>query len=74
MIIFQLVSIFIPESQENYKLFTTIGLIVFSLYVMYDTNNILLKYQNSDIDCVRGSLDYYLDIVNLFTLSLRNER
>lgn len=74
MIIYQIVSMFIPESQANYKLFTTIGLIVFSLYVMYDTNQILLKYQNSDIDCVRGSLDYYLDIVNLFTLSLRNER
>ena len=39
---------------------------LFSLFIMYDTNNILLRYSGKN-DCIRGALDYYLDILNLFT-------
>lgn len=48
----------------------TAGLILFSIFILYDTNRILLKYHNVNIDCIRGALDYYLDILNIFSFSL----
>ena len=37
-------------------------------YILYDTNNILLKTSgNGGDDCIRGGLDYYMDILNLFS-------
>jgi hypothetical protein len=38
-----------------------------------DTNNILLKYKNSDNDCINGALQYYLDIINIFMNSFSND-
>lgn len=51
-------------------LFTTsniisiIGIIIFSIYVIYDTNKILQKNYYGDF--ITASLDYYLDVLNLF--------
>ncbi len=72
LIITQIVSIFIPDNQKYYKYITSFGLILFSLFVLYDTNNILLKYENKGIDCIRGALDYYLDVINIFLYSLND--
>lgn len=72
LIIIQIVSIFIPENQKYYKYITSFGLILFSLFILYDTNNILLKYENKGIDCIRGALDYYLDVINIFLYSLND--
>ena len=68
LIIFQITSFFLPASESRRKIMTTLALIIFSGYILFDTNNILLKYKdkNSDIDCIRGALDYYLDIINIF--------
>ena len=66
LIIIQITSLFIHESKATNRLATIFGLIIFSLYILYDTNNILLKYKNSNVDCITGALDYYLDIVNIF--------
>lgn len=52
---------------SNYYL-SHIAVLVFSLFIVYDTNNILLKYKNNDkTHCIMGALDYYFDILNLFT-------
>ena len=43
---------------------TGFGLILFSIYIVYDTNRILQKDYFGDF--VTASLDYYLDIINIF--------
>ncbi len=49
----------------TYKTILTIGIVLFSLYVIYDTNQILQRNYNGDF--VTASIDYYLDIINIFT-------
>ena len=48
-----------------------ISLVIFILYIIYDTNKILLKYDNTTQFCITGALDYYLDIINIFIDMLR---
>ena len=43
---------------------TGFGLMLFSIYIVYDTNRILQKDYFGDF--VTASLDYYLDIINIF--------
>lgn len=73
IIIYQIVLIFLPPSQSQMRFVVTFVLILFSIFILYDTNNILLKYKNNDVDCIRGALDYYLDIINIFVYSLHNQ-
>ena len=66
---------FSKNSTGYNKIISIISVVLFSLYILYDTNNILLKYKNTNkVDCIRGSLDYYLDVLNLFTsyLDIKN--
>mgnify|MGYP003325965619 CR=1 FL=1 len=48
------------------KVLSIISLVIFILYIIYDTNTILLKYDNTNKYCISGALDYYLDIINIF--------
>lgn len=52
------------------KMLSVITIILFSAYVIYDTNVIL--HRNYDGDFIAASLSYYLDIMNLFSGSLNN--
>jgi FtsH-binding integral membrane protein len=45
--------------------FSVIGVLLFSLYIIYDTNIILRREYYGDF--ITASMDYYLDIINLFT-------
>ena len=45
--------------------------LIFMLYIIYDTNKILLKYNNTNDYCIIGALDYYLDVINIFIDLLR---
>jgi len=47
------------------KFLSYIGLLLFAVYVVYDTNIIMQRNYNGDF--ITASLDYYLDILNLFT-------
>jgi FtsH-binding integral membrane protein len=64
LIIVQVVVLFSGKSSMFVKTFSVIGLIIFSLYIIYDTNNILQREYYGDF--VTASLDYYLDIINIF--------
>lgn len=66
LIITQLVFMFIGNYDTYQKIFAVISLVIFILYVIYDTNKILLKYKNTTDFCITGSLDYYLDVINIF--------
>jgi FtsH-binding integral membrane protein len=69
LIIVRLVNLF-TNSFSN-KLLATVGTLVFSLYVLYDTHTILQRDYNDDF--INASMAYYLDITNLFTNILRSE-
>ena len=49
------------------KSFTKIGILIFALFVLYDTNQILQRNYRGDF--IDASVDYFTDIINLFTLS-----
>jgi FtsH-binding integral membrane protein len=64
LIIFQIVVIFSGKSPIYQRAIYFISLILFSLYIIYDTNAILQRNYNGDF--ITASLDYYLDIFNIF--------
>jgi len=72
LIIIEILNIFMNTYSLFYKIISFISLLLFSLYVIYDTNIILQRNYNGDF--IRASLDYYFDIINLFSseLSLNN--
>ena len=67
-----IVQIFIIQSSLLYKIIVVSLLMLFSVYIVYDTNNILQRDYSGDF--ITASLDYYLDIINIFSnlLSLTN--
>lgn len=48
----------------SHKTITAIGIVIFSLYIIYDTNKILQRNYYGDF--ITASIDYYLDIINMF--------
>jgi|TARA_B110000444_G_scaffold174754_1_gene163448 FtsH-binding integral membrane protein len=47
--------------------YTKIATLIFALFVVYDTNQILQRNYSGDF--VNASLDYFIDIINLVRLS-----
>ena len=64
LIIAQLFSLF-HKSTMLVKTIAAIGIVIFSGYIIYDTNTILQRNYYGDF--ITASLDYYLDILNIFT-------
>lgn len=64
LIIAQIFSLF-HRSTMLIKTLAAIGIIIFSGYIIYDTNVILQRNYYGDF--ITASLDYYLDILNIFT-------
>jgi FtsH-binding integral membrane protein len=64
LIIVRIVFMFIPSSSGTKRYLTIFSLFLFSVYIIYDTNNILQR--NYFGDFITASLDYYLDIINIF--------
>jgi FtsH-binding integral membrane protein len=57
----------ITPGNKNY---TKLGMLIFMLYIVYDTNQILQRNYGGDF--VSASLDYFIDIINLLSLSEEN--
>lgn len=64
LIIAQIFSLF-QKSTMLTKTLAAIGIVIFSGYIIYDTNTILQRNYYGDF--IQASLDYYLDILNIFT-------
>ena len=64
LIFIQIVFVFSGTTYKTQKYVAFFGLILFSLYVIYDTNKILQRNYYGDF--ITASLDYYLDIINIF--------
>jgi FtsH-binding integral membrane protein len=65
LVIVTIVQFFIAKSSLLKKILVIGSLLIFSLYIMYDTNNILQRNYYGDF--ITASLDYYLDIINIFS-------
>ena len=65
LIIAKLVNMLGPQLSTTKKILSYIGLGLFSLFVVYDTSQILSRDYYGDF--ITASLDYYLDILNLFS-------
>ena len=57
----------IQDANQLQKWLSGAGIGVFGLYVAYDTNNILKRADYYQGDFITASMDYYLDIINLFS-------
>jgi FtsH-binding integral membrane protein len=68
LIIISIVEYFIVQSSLLKKLIVIASLIIFSIYIVYDTNTILQR--DYDGDFITASLNYYLDLINIFSALL----
>tara|TARA_Y100000768_G_scaffold387153_1_gene377468 strand:- start:401 stop:1111 length:711 start_codon:yes stop_codon:yes gene_type:complete len=68
LISIRIIGFFMPYTSEFNKMIAGISIVLFSIYIIYDTNIILLRYNavNYGRDCIVGALDYYLDTINIF--------
>ena len=62
--------IFLRIVSPNKKEYTKIGMSIFALFVVYDTNQILQRNYSGNF--VNASLDYFTDIVNLLTFAVED--
>jgi len=74
-----LIMSFFPSTSTGRIIYSSIGALIFSIYIVIDTQSIVggnnRKYQISSEEYIFASLMLYLDIINLFTyiLSILNE-
>jgi FtsH-binding integral membrane protein len=64
LILVRVVTMFMKTSNNLHKGIAICALLLFSMFIVYDTNNILQR--DYDGDFVTASLDYLLDILNIF--------
>ena len=64
LIIFQITSLFLGSYTMFAKGLAILSLMIFSGFVVYDTNRILQRNYYGDF--ITASIDYYLDIINIF--------
>ena len=64
LLLIRLINLFSGALSGFSKLLSVIGILLFSLYIIYDTNIILQRNYSGDF--ITASLDYYLDIINIF--------
>jgi FtsH-binding integral membrane protein len=66
LLVARIFTMFSEKTEEYKKWLSTFGIGIFGLYIAYDTNNILKRADYYQGDFVTASMDYYLDIINLF--------
>jgi FtsH-binding integral membrane protein len=64
LILVRVVTMFMKTSSNLHKGIAICALLLFSMFIVYDTNNILQR--DYDGDFVTASLDYLLDTLNIF--------
>ena len=64
LIIVSIVSMFMKSYDTYHKAISVFALLLFSIFIIYDTNTILQRKYLGDF--ITASIDYYLDILNIF--------
>jgi len=72
LLIARIFTMFSKKTEELNKWLSGLGIVIFGLYVAYDTNNILKRADYYQGDFVTASMDYYLDIINVFSNMLHS--
>ena len=70
LIITGIISLCVGISSIAHTIYLYFGLLVFCLYILLDTNQILLNKRYRQ-DFVSASMGYYLDILNVFVKLLK---
>lgn len=74
LIIAHVVMIFRPPNKNIKRIVLYIGIVIFSLFIVYDTNEVLLnKYNIYKDDFITPALSFYIDFINIFTRFLHLE-
>jgi FtsH-binding integral membrane protein len=73
LLLVQIIGFFIPYESAFHKIIIIVGLLLFSVYVVYDTNKILMT---NITNVFLAALNFYLDFINLFIriLSLKSSK
>ena len=71
LLVYRISLIFIPVEYNFKKIMFVISILLFSIFIIYDTNVLLLKGKNKD--CISFAMNYYLDILNIFSSFLNSE-
>ena len=64
LLLIRITQLFIPTSSLTKKFIAIFSIMLFSVYIIYDTNSILQRNYYGDF--ITASMDYYLDILNIF--------
>lgn len=64
-----LLQVFFPLGSTSVAIFSGIGAIIFSAYIVYDTDNLIKRFTYDEY--IWASVTLYLDILNLFLTILR---
>lgn len=64
IIIFALIQIFFPLGRLSYMIYGGIASLIFSGYIIYDTDNLIKRYTYDQY--IWASVSLYLDVINLF--------
>lgn len=64
LVVFSLIQIFFPLGKIGVMIYGGLGAIVFSGYIVYDTDNLIKRYTYDEY--VWAAVSLYLDIINLF--------
>ncbi|BBN11386.1 protein lifeguard [Marchantia polymorpha subsp. ruderalis] len=64
LVVFGFIQMFFPLGNIGSAIYGGVGSLIFSLYIVYDTDNLIKRY---DVDeYIWASVSLYLDIINLF--------
>ncbi|KAJ7551950.1 hypothetical protein O6H91_06G035700 [Diphasiastrum complanatum] len=69
LIMWSLIQAFFPASKLSLSIYGGIATVIFSAYIVYDTNNLIKRFSYDEY--IWASVSLYLDILNLF-LSILN--
>lgn len=70
LLIVTILQIFIPVSKQTHRTFLYIGVFLFSIYIVFDTNIMMRKKS----DVMASAMNYYLDFLNIFVRMLSLSR
>lgn len=69
LIIVGIVMLFIDPSNKALRIRAILVIILFSVYILFDTNQIIMRDYRGDY--VTAAIDYYLDVANIFVALLQ---
>ena len=66
LLVISLINIFFIQDDFTSNFIKFCFIILFSIYIIYDTYLILYRPTTFNNDCISGAVDYYLDFINIF--------